>query len=185
MASFADLFGEYGLLPQQGGLGAGGDQPGFSGMRHGMVGLGLGLMSAPGGAGWGNAMKGYEQGAAIDSRSNDRRASLFQQAQDRALQRGMQQQRMDQQERQFQQQLSLHKQTADKPQISYFTKGYDDNNQPIPGARIFTPSTGTVREIPIEAAQKLEAQGVPSGGEPAAQGGEMRQQFADMPEREP
>jgi hypothetical protein len=187
---------------QEGGLAGGGDYPGLMGMRHGLTGLGLGLLSGPGAVGWGNAMKGYEQGAAIDSRSADRRAQMAQQQQERMFQRQMQAARMGQQESQFNRTQDLHREDMNarlnKPVISYYNKGYDPNtNQPIPGARIFTPSTGTVREIPIEQAQALESAGVPTsqGQQPPSGGGladqlgspgqqpqaqpQVRQQFLD------
>jgi hypothetical protein len=141
MASFEDLFAGYGMSP---GLG-GGEYPGFGGMRNSLTGLGLGMMSAPGGQGWANAMKGYEQGAAIDSRSMDRRAALAQQAQERMFQRQMQAARMGQQQQQWEADYGLRQQGANREQTKYLPAGEDDDGNPMYREVIFSPSTGESR----------------------------------------
>jgi hypothetical protein len=188
MVSFEDLFAGYGMSPGlgggYGGYGESGYGGGIGGMRQGLVGLGLGLLSGPGQIGFANAMKGYEQGAAIDQRGRDRQAQLFQQAQERALQRELQRERMGQTERHWRSDYEQRRELADKPLIHYKEKGYDDDGNPIMGAYIFRPSKpDEVREVPIEQAQKLQAAGFPASGTGAVSYTEgAPQPFTDMPE---
>lgn len=93
MAGLFDLYGD------NGGGGGGNWSDALYNNRNSLVGLGLGLMSYPT---MELGLKGYEQGAAIDSRSADRRAALMAQAREHGLARQLQRDQMAQNERHFQ-----------------------------------------------------------------------------------
>jgi hypothetical protein len=173
MASFEDLFAGYGMSPGlgggYGGYGDSGYGGGIGGMRNSLVGLGMGLLSGPGQIGFGNAMKGYEQGAVVDQRGRDRQAQLFAQAREHALSRDLQRERMDQQEQHFQKGYDLQREQFEqgklpKPHIFSKPGAYDEEGNQAQDFYMFTPDAkgnGTIRKLQPEMAQGLVGAGVP------------------------
>src|SRR6266487_2248987 len=127
--------------------------------RNSLVGLGLGMMSAPT---MGMAMQGYERGATTDA-ANARTARA---AADAAANRAMHREQMGQQQSQFEKTLGLHQAQFEeskkiKPQI-HFAKGIDpDSGDPIETPYLITPDTGSAGGYKV---QKISPQAAASMG---------------------